>query len=200
MTISTTRIDADAAPVRPFARRPGFTLVEIMIGLTLGMIVLAGVMTSFLMLGRSGMNAVHYSLSETEIRRGIEEFSQDVRMASGIKWNSATSITLTVPDNYASSSNQVTYAWDSSTTSPTAQCFYRVPGTASSAMARTVFVRNVSAFEFSRFNRLHGEATSDAATKRVRISMNVRRVRTTLVATNSTLVSASYTLRNKIIN
>ncbi len=181
-------------------RRSGFTLPELLIGVSLSSIVLAGVLSAFLMLGRSGMNASHYAMSEAEIRRGVEEFSQDIRMASNVEWNSTSSITLTVPNNYATYGNKVTYAYDDSTNGATAQCFYRLPGNASSTADKMIFVRGVSSFSFARFNRLDATASNNTETKRIQISMNVRRTRATLVATNTTLVLASYILRNKVTN
>ena len=199
MTISTIPTERPRPAGR---RRPprGFTLVEVVIGATISVFILAGVLSAFLMLGRSGANAASYSVSETQIRRAIEEFAQDVRMASNLTWHSAHSITLTVPGNYASSGHQVTYTWDSATTGDTAQCFYRMPGDSDSTAAKTIFVRNVSSLSFSRFNRLDAAATSDPETKRVQLTMNVCRTGKTLVAANTTLVSASYTLRNKVAN
>lgn len=178
-------------------RRAAFSLVEIIIGSSIGSFILAGVLASFLMLTKSGMSLQNYSASETEIRRAIEDFAQDVRMASAITWNSASSITLTVPNNYTSTSNQVTYAWDSSTSGATAQTFYRMPGTASSTLARTTYVRNVSNLAFARYNRLGNAAANETETKRIQITLTVRKASTGLVATTTTLVSASYTLRNK---
>jgi len=195
----TSSIIHTRAPRPPHGRR-GFTLTELLIGTSLSSIVLAGVLSAFLMLGRSGMNAASYAVSEAEIRRGVEEFSQDVRMASDITWNSTTSITLTVPNNYAGHGNQVTYAYDNSTTGETAQSFYRKPGTASSTAGTLIFVRGVSSFAFARFNRLDAAASNDTETKRIQISMNVRRTGATLVAANTTLVMASYILRNKVTN
>src|SRR5689334_17859458 len=126
MTISITRFDRCTRGAR------AFTLVEVMIGATLGSIVLAGVLSTFLMLARSGANAVAYTTMDTQSRRALEEFSQDIRMASAVTWNSAYSITLTVPDNYAATSNQVTYTWDNTANvnSTTYRCFYRVPSDA----------------------------------------------------------------------
>ena len=109
MTTSSTRIDARR-------RAAGFSLTELIIGSSVSMIVMAGILSAFLLLGRSGMNAANYSMAEAEIRRAIEEFSQDARMASNLTWNSASSITLTlVPPNAYSAlpspqTNQVTYA------------------------------------------------------------------------------------------
>jgi Tfp pilus assembly protein PilW len=178
----------------------GFTLVEVIIGSTIGSFILVGVLSSFLMLGRSGMNARNYAESEAQIRRGLESFSEDIRMASNITWNSSTSITLTVPNNYSGNNNQVTYLYDAATTGATAQSFYRMPGDASSTAGKTVLVRNVSSLSFSRYNRLDAAAGNDAETKRIQLTMNVRQTGTTLVAANTTLVSASFTLRNKPVN
>ena len=169
-----------------------------MIGAALSSVVLAGVLSAFLMLGRSGVNLAGYSVAESEMRRGLEEFSQDVRMASNLTWNSATSVTLTVPNNYASSTplpNLVTYAYDSATAT-----FRRRPGDAASTVDPTIFIRDVSSFSFTRYNRLDAVAASNAETKRIQITLNVRKTGRTLVAANTTLVSASYTLRNKPAN
>jgi Tfp pilus assembly protein PilW len=197
MISSIIHIDQRSGADRPRRGIPigGFTLVEVMVALTLSMIVLAGVMSSFLMVGRTSMNVSNYSVAEAEIRRAVEEFSQDVRMARDVKWNSATSITLTVPYQYVADGNQVTYAFDAATKS-----FYRQPGGPASTAARTIFVRELVNVEFSRFNRLNLEAATDPETKRVQVTMTVRRTRSTLVAATTALVSASFTLRNKPTN
>ncbi len=166
-----------------------------MIGASLGTIVLTGVMATFLMLGRTGMNAANYSMSETEIRRALESFSQDARMASDLVWNSETSVTLTVPNDYAANGNQVTYAYDSDD-----QIFFRRPGDVSSSATRLDLIRSVSSLEFARFNRLNSPTSSDSEAKRLRVTLNVRRTGTTLVAANTTVVSTSFVLRNKVAN
>ena len=170
----------------------GFTLMEVIIGGTLGSFVLLGVMTAFLMLGRSGANAANYSVMEAQSRRALEELSQDLRMSSGITWNSATSITLLVPDNYTAFTNRVTYAYDS-----TAQTFYRMPGASGSGNPQTTLIRNVSTFAYSRFDRLDNTTTSDTNTKRVQLSMIVRTTTRTVATASNNILSASFILRNK---
>ncbi|HRI81039.1 MAG TPA: prepilin-type N-terminal cleavage/methylation domain-containing protein, partial [Opitutaceae bacterium] len=95
------------SPARKSGRRRGFTLVEVLIGATLSSFILAGVLSTFLFLGRSGANMQSYSDMESEARRGLELFAQDVRQASAITWNSETSITLTV------NATAITYSYDS---------------------------------------------------------------------------------------
>jgi len=179
--------------------RAAFTLAEVMIASTIGALVLAGVLSSFLMLGRSGMRLYYYNGMESESRRTLEEFAQDVRMASDALYNSATSVTLTVPDNYAANGNQVTYAFGSATLNSVtySNCFYRRPGNASSTATPTILIRNVTDCVFTRYDVLGAATTLDSATKRIELSLRVSNSRSTLVAATDNIVSATYLLRNK---
>lgn len=193
MITSTTR------PDRPGRR--AFTLVEVMIAASLGSMVLAGVLSTFLMLARSGASAVNYTTMDIQVRRALQEFGQDIRMASNIAWNSSSSITLTVPNNYTTTSNQVTYSWDNtSASSPSYRCFYRVPGNSTATTPKTIFVRNVTSLVYSRYNRTNAPATTEASTKRVQIAMTVTATTQTVVAATDQMVAASFILRNKIAN
>ena len=182
-----------------FPDRRGFTLVEVMVAGTLGSMVLAGVLSSFLMLTRSSQRLYYYNGMEAESRRTLEEFAQDVRMASDSTYNSATSVTLTVPDNYGTSGNRVTYAFGNTTLNAVTynNCFYRRPGDASSTIAPTILVKNVTDCVFLRYDVLGGATTLDSATKRIELSLRVSNTRSTLVAATDNIVSATYLLRNK---
>ena len=191
MTISTTRCKRQA--------RRGFTIAELMIGATLGSMILAAVMSTFLMLGRSGANAAAYSTMETQSRRALEELSQDLRMASDVVWNSSTSLTLIVPDNYLSAdvtqNNRVTYAYDATT-----KTFYRMPGPSTATNAQTTLIRNVASFTYARFDRVDNPSTANVTTKRIQVSMVVRTAQATVAAATNTILSASFILRNKPVN
>src|SRR5687767_5352555 len=86
--------------IRYRARIRAFTLAELLIGSGIATMVMLAVLSTFLMIGRSGANIQNYSEMETHSRRALEELSQDVRMAKDISWTSAQSITLVVKDNY----------------------------------------------------------------------------------------------------
>lgn len=182
------------------AGRTGFTLAEVLIATGLAGMVAAAVMTSFLMLGRSGVNIAAYSRMEAQARRSLEELSQDLRMASAIKWNSATSITLTVPNNYTTTANQVTYAYDSSSSGPTARSFYRKPGAAATTHPRTILIDNITTFAYARFDRLDNVAAQDVSTKRIQLTMTARTTNRTVADATNNILSASYILRNKPVN
>lgn len=189
-------------PSKARSRQSGFTLLELMVSGALSAMVMAGVFSSFLMVNRSGVNAINYCLMETQARKALEEFSQDVRMASTVTWNSANSITLTVPNNYTSTSGKVTYVYDSSTNpySATKQSLYRMPGDSAASNPKTVLIRNIKEFSFSRYDRLDLPSTADTTTKRIQLSMKAS-ISTQITATTSQYVlSSSYILRNKYAN
>ena len=186
--------------IRSKASRRGFTLLEVIISSSLGAFILAGVLSSFLMLGRSGANVANYSVMESQARRALEEFSQDVRMAKVVVWNSSTSITLTVPNNYTATSGVVTYAYNS-----TLKRFYRMPGDATATintndpLYRTL-IGNITDFNYSRFDRLNIPATLDTTTKRIQLYMKASTTTRTAATASNIILSSSYILRNKYAN
>jgi prepilin-type N-terminal cleavage/methylation domain-containing protein len=185
----------------PAARCRGFTLSEVMIASTLGVIVLAAIMSTFLMLGRSGYNAANYSMMEAESRRALERFSNEARMANDITWNSSSSITLRVVTG--STTQLVTYAYDNSTSGATAQTFYRKLGNAASTSTPLVLVRNVSEFSFRRYKVVNGvdfTANNNLETKQIQITLRSVRTGVTTVAATNAVLSARIVLRNKAVS
>jgi Tfp pilus assembly protein PilW len=181
-------------------RARGFTLAEVMMATALGTFVLAGVMSSFLFIGRSGFGAESYNDMANSTHRALELFAEDARAACNIQWNSAQSIALTLPTQN-SATTTVTYAYDSDDTSPTYQCFYRLGATG----PRQVLVRNVTPdFAFARYkldsSGVASAAGNDLETKQIQLTLRAQRTgRTVLTATNSA-VSACYILRNKRVS
>lgn len=78
----------------------GFTLVEVLIGATLGIMVLGAVLSSYIFLGRQLARLANMQTLETEGRRALGYFTQDVQKAIGISGTpSASAVTLTIPTN-----------------------------------------------------------------------------------------------------
>lgn len=103
----------------------GFTLVELLIGLSLSLMVMAAVLSSYTFLARnftrslgvvftvtdSSFNLANRPALETQGRQTLAYFAQDVRMATGISGTpSASTVTLTLPTNTGSTT--VTYTYD----------------------------------------------------------------------------------------
>lgn len=96
----------------PLQSRAGFTLVELLIGMSLALTVMTAVLTSYIFLGRSLARLVNQQTLQTEARRTLAYFAQDVRMASGISGTpSATGVALTIPTG--TGTNTITYYYNS---------------------------------------------------------------------------------------
>lgn len=191
------------SPTKNFTgrRRRGFTLVELLVAAGLAGFILSGILTTFVMLGRSGYNASNYSVMEAEARRALETFSEEARLASNITWNSSNSVTLTVVG--ATGTYLVTYAYDPTTGGGTSKCFYRLPGAATSTSARRILVRNVSDFAFRRYKVVNGvdySAANDLETKQIQITLRSVRTGSTTVASTNAVLSARVVLRNKVVS
>ncbi len=199
MTISTPHTD----PRR--AAAAGFTLTELMVAASLSLMVLAGVLSAFLMIGRSGFLASSYSELERETRRGLEIFGDDARKAVDIHWNSSQSVTFTLV-TASNATTLVTYAYDSEPGSATAGSFYRMVGDVDSTNPRLVLVHHVAAdFAFQRFKLeqsgvADNTASTDLETKQIQIAMRASRAGATTVAANQSALSACYILRNKRVS
>lgn len=182
-----------------------FTLTEVMISAALSTVVLAGVLSAFLLMGRSGYAASSYSELQSQTRRALDIFGEDTRKAADIRWNSAQSITLSVVAA-GSGVTLVTYAYDANPASGTYQSFYRKLGDAASAAAPLILVRNVgSDFAFKRYKleragSTDNTATSDLETKQIEVTFRVARTGVTTVAANQSALSARYILRNKRVS
>lgn len=172
----------------------GFTLVEVMIGATLSSFVLLAVLTAFLFMGRSGANLRNYSDMESQARRALEVFAEDVRQASAISWTDSSTVTLTV--NTAS----VMYYYDSSNGN-----FYRRTSSGTQTIISGI---TAGSFSFKAYNVAGTEmplATSanltaaSSSTKQLQISLEAARSTRTVTSATNLVLSARFILRNKIV-
>jgi hypothetical protein len=188
MTISTPLID----------RHPrAFTLVEVLMAATLSTFVLAGVLSAFIFLTRSGFRASGYSELESQVRRGLDLFARDTRNATDLRWNSNQSITLMM------SGGHVTYAYDNNAASATYRSFLRLSGDAAAAGIPLVLIENVDpSFSFRRFKIAQpgvkdNRAANDRETKQLQLTLRATRATSSAIGASNSAVSARYMLRNK---
>ncbi|MDB6115477.1 MAG: hypothetical protein JWQ62_2422 [Lacunisphaera sp.] len=161
-----------------------------MIGATLSTFILAGVLSTFLFLGRSGANVQNYNEMEAQSRRALEFFAEDTRQASALSWTSNTAVNLSV------NGLTVIYAYDSA-----AKTFSRSDGTTT-----RVLISGIASFEFMAYS-VNGAAlplassgdlvSASQSTKQLQISIAVARSNTTAVGATNNVLSARFILRNK---
>lgn len=176
----------------------GFTIVELMIGASLASFILAGVLSTFLFLGRSGANVQNYNDMEAQARNALEYFAEDTRQASAVTWGAdSNTVSLTI------GLNRVTYVYN-----PTARNFTRteVVIATSAAVSSRVLVTGITSFAFSAYN-ISGTSlplataanliAANGTTKQLQISLEASRTNRTVVAATNTVLSARFILRNK---
>lgn len=180
------------SPIRKPARARGFTLVEVMVGATLSAFILAGVMSTFLFLGRSGANVQNYNDMESQARTALEFFAMDTRQASAITWNSDQEIYLTV------NSVNIFYYYDDTT-----KTFYRKVTASGTPRA---LVTGVTSFAYKAYSITGATlpldtsaelTTATKSTKQLQISLEAARSNQTVVDATNTVLSARFILRNK---
>lgn len=201
MTTSTHRINIREGTRRPMQPRAAFTLPEVMIASTLSIVVLAGVLGAFLFFGRTGLAVGHYQVMETELRRGMEIFAEDVRMATEIRWGSNWEVTLNVsgPDG---STHPVTYAFEPIHEGSLTGSLYRIHEGA----RRELLVHDVSSdFTFQRYKleqpgHTDNTAGNDLETKQLQLNLRTLRVTMGGPASTQAAISARYVLRNKRVS
>jgi prepilin-type N-terminal cleavage/methylation domain-containing protein len=189
------------SPVRNrIAATRGFTLVEMMIGATISSFVLSAVLTTFLFMGRSGANVQNYNDMEQQARTALEFFAEDTRQASGVVWNSTSSLSLTVV------TNTVTYVYDS-TTSKFTRTVVNSGGTTISTRTLITGITSGS-FAFSAYKISDGvnpislasatdRTSANGTTKQIQLSLECTRSNRTVVAATNSVLSARFILRNK---
>lgn len=107
----------------------GFTLVELIVAMTLSLMIMGAILSSYVFLGRNftrslGLSSANASTLESQGRQTLYYFTQDVRMASGLVTTlispkfapTATAMTLILPTS--SGSKYITYYFNDSDSDP----------------------------------------------------------------------------------
>ncbi len=92
-------------------RNAGFTLVELLVGSTLSVFVLAGLLSGFVFLARNFTRLANLQALENQSRTALAYLQRDLAQARTIRSDNpitATQLTLTLP------TGDVTYSYDSS--------------------------------------------------------------------------------------
>lgn len=161
-----------------------------MVSAALAGFILTAVLSSFLFLGRSGANFRNYSDMESQARKALELFAEDVRQASAITWNSAESVTLVV------NAANITYAYNG-----TARTFSRngtaiITGITTGSFTYKAYKVDGTELPLATAANLTAAGVN---TKQLQISLEASRTNQTVVAATNTVLSARFILRNKIV-
>lgn len=178
-------------------------MAEVLVASGLGALLLAAILTAFLFITRTGMNIQNYTDMESQSRTAMETFAQDVRMAAGVRWNSNSSLTLTLQDG--AGNEYYTYAYDR-----TAKTFSRQqvsdPVTQAKVGAAFTLITGIkpNTFEFTAYKIDTGTISltnitdlTHQMTKQVQIALETERTSKSLATSTNKVISARFILRNK---
>ena len=161
-----------------------------MVGASLASFILAGVLSTFLFLGRSGANLRNYTDMETEARKALELFAEDTRQASAVTWVSADSVTLVV------NATNITYTYASG--SFTRQVSTGAASTILTGITNFSFLAyTITGVAITDFSTAAARTSANGTTKQIQISLSAARNTATVATATNIVLSARYVLRNK---
>ncbi len=181
-----------------------------MVAAGLSGMVLAGVLSAVLMIGRTSANVSNYSELENQARVALELFGRETRMATGVGTTlSATSVTLYIPSSSTSAAYYVTYAFD-----PTAHTFTRtdsITGTPAVLVAGVQQIPGQDQFKYYRYvsgnyvdtttdppsNQITVPGGNPVEVKQIEINFIAQRTTVTVATATNKVLSARFILRNK---
>lgn len=187
--ITTT---AHSEGARRLSRRRGFTLVETMVAMSLGLIIGGTIFSALIFMGKSTLGIANYSNMNSESRIGLERFGRDVRSASDVLDGfSDTVFTLRIPRADGSGDDLITYEYrPDDSGSP----LVRIEGN-----EERILMNDVDELEFRYFNLQGAPTTVRIEVKQIQLRLRMVRRAVTIDNTEQ-VVSARYILRNKRVS
>ena len=172
----------------------GFTLVEIMVTVTILAIVMASMIPTFLVFGK-GMTALgNYSSMSMSSRNTLEEFSRDVHVAEEIRIASADELEVKLPAD--AGGFVINYKYDADSGEFTRRK-YDTDG--ATLIYETILFSGVSDFSMIFYNRSDNEVPDEGSTltETRTIQLNANLVKKVIQQENTDyIISARFWMRN----
>jgi Tfp pilus assembly protein PilW len=173
------------------SRRRAFTLTELLIGSTIGIVLVGAILTTFSVVTRNFKASANYGQIHREGRWAVDVFARDFRSAIAITNATTNSITLLVPTGFNAQGDptgtmNVRFA-------QSGKHFYRHVLTTGASFT---LCSNVSTVSFQMYNRLGQSTSLTSNAKGCQLDIKLRK---TVAGTAQTedFLSARLTLRNK---
>ena len=191
MIITTVHSRSAARRRSPWRGRSGFSLVELLIAMSLSVMIASVLMGAFLFIGRSTVAIYNYSEMNDQSRRGLEVLGRDLRAGAGVlSGYNENNFTVQVRQADGSLLN-VTYNY-----SPNAP---DSPLTRTANGETTTIMSSVDDLSFHYFNLQAEPASVPLEVKQIQLRLKLVRYVIGLENTEK-VVSARYILRNKRVS
>jgi prepilin-type N-terminal cleavage/methylation domain-containing protein len=170
--------------------RSGFTMVEMMMGSAIGVIVMAGVFTTYILCLKQFRAISNYAEIHRDGRKSVDQFSQDFRGVRSISSYNASNLVVIIPTAFSTtgsaiSNKTVTYAVNKG-------ALWR---TDSSTGKTSMLSTNISTLTFSLFDKLGTNTTTLSTAKGVQVDIKLRKTLMSQIQSEDFL-SARLDMRN----
>ena len=176
-----------AGPRNRSRRAAGFSLVELLISLTLMMMLTLALLSSYVFIARGDRSLQNYGEMNAQARKLLEQLGQDLRAATDVSNFTASTLTLTVPTNPAATTTQ-DVTWDYDPVNATV--------TRETTSGTVTMARDVNTFSLYYANGSNVETASLVEVKQVQLSLRMLRLVAGTV-TSEYVISAQFTMRAK---
>ncbi|MFP4069137.1 MAG: PilW family protein [Verrucomicrobiota bacterium] len=179
------------------ARKRGFTLVELIVSMTLSGVILASITSTFMAFAIGSKSIGAYTEMSSQSRKTLELFSRDIRAADDVTSASKTRVVVTMPDNDFYAGESIEYVFDD-----LVGIFSRIEreedGT---VVSNSVLLDGVERFAFCYYDPLgsllaYGSPSLLLSIKSVQIDSELLRDISTTDATDY-IISARFMMRNR---
>ena len=176
-------------------RTAAFSLVELMVSLSIGLMVLAAATVLWAYASKTTASLLNYVELSTTSKNALDRISQTIRNASAVESFSTNQMVLWIPrsDN-TTNTDKVTFTYDAAT-----QKLTRTKGT-----EKMTLLTECSYFEFKVFTRVPIDGTENlnpttttATAKVVQMKWNTSRKLTGDQNTSQSLISSRVVMRSK---
>lgn len=175
--------------------RRGFTLVEVMVAVTLLGLILASVLATFTVFAKSVAGLGNYATMSRDSRGGLEVISRDLHVADSLTLATENEMTMVLPAD--AGGGTVNYKYDSQKGS-----FTRTAVDSSGTETKRELFDDVAKFSLIYYNRLGGDALAynlgSLLSETKSVQLNAKLVKA-VVTTDTTdyIISARFLMRNK---
>ncbi|WP_269523844.1 pilus assembly FimT family protein [Coraliomargarita parva] len=179
-------------PAFKTVRKRGYTLVEIMVAVSLLALFMGSMIPSFTFFTKSISGLGNYSIMSQESRSALERYARDLHTAESLTTATSNQVTMVLPDEF--NNDTVTYLYDSDKKTVT-----RTQSSSSGADVSKVLFEDVSFFKMVYYNRLGVDISDHASilTETKSVQVNAKLLKKVIVTeTTDYIISARFLMRN----
>lgn len=165
---------------RPFKKSAGFTLIELMISMTISLVVLAAIAGSFTVQNRQNSAEEQLGQMQQNVRGALDLMVREIQMAgykpaggtfNGIQTSSTTTLRIKLDLDSSGvetdgATDDISYTFDSSTG--------LITRTLNNGSSSATLADNITAFSFTYLDANGASTTTNTAVRRITINMTAQ--------------------------